>query len=262
MSNHPHKNLASTSDVPYLYLAQIYDHVMRHVDYEQWCDYIQMLFTRFKVTPSRILELACGTGTMSCLLAHRGYQMAGLDRSESMIKIAEGKSRETGLEINYSVGDMICTQPANSYDAILCLYDSINYVTEEADLLRMFRNLNSIISPGGLLIFDACTEINSRRYFHNQVDRESTKDFSYIRKCEYLPETRIQVNEFQFTFNHTGKRYSTRERHQQRIYPVEKLAELCSLAGYSILGQFDGFTLKTASENSNRVHYVVSPLTD
>ena len=247
-------------EVPYSQLAQVYDHVMRHVDYKQWGDYLQSVFSRFSVIPQDILELACGTGAMACILDQRGYRMTGMDRSKSMIAIAEQKSKESRRTISYQVGDMVCTPISQSYDTVLCLYDSINYVMEEVDILAMMQRLHPVINPGGLFVFDACTEINSRMYFHNQVDQESNEEFSYIRRSEYVPETRLQINDFQFIFNRNGKRYTTRERHEQRIYPVAKLAEVCRKAGYQVLGVFDGFTFDEASEKSNRVHYVVRPV--
>lgn len=260
MKLRPKKSTEGGPELPYSQLAEVYDHVMRHVDYKRWGDYLQSVFSLFSVTPKDILELACGTGAMACILDERGYRMTGMDRSKNMIAIAEQKSRESRRVISYQVGDMVCAPIYQSYDAVLCLYDSINYVMEEGDLRGMMERLHPVINPGGIFIFDACTEINSRMYFHNQVDEESNKEFSYIRRCEYVPETRLQINEFQFIFNRSGKRYSTRERHEQRIYPVAKLAEICCEAGYRVLGAFDGFTFEEASEKSNRVHYVVRPV--
>ena len=244
---------------PYSDLAQIYDHVMRHVDYRQWANYIQSVFTRFGVTPKDILELACGTGAMACILDDRGYRMTGVDRSERMIAVAKQKALDAHRTIRFQAGDMVRLPVSGSYDAVLCLYDSINYIMEEADILAMMNRLRAVINAGGLFIFDVCTEINSRRYFHNQVDQESKGDYSYIRRCEYVPDTGVQVNEFQLTFNRNGKRHSSLERHEQRIYPVARLAQLCREAGYHVLGAFDGFTFGEASEKSNRVHYVVRP---
>ena len=245
---------------PYSSLAQVYDHVMRHVDYQRWANYIQSVFARFGATPKDVLELACGTGVMACILDDRGYRMTGIDRSERMIAVASQKALDARRAIRFQAGDMVHLPVSGSYDAVLCLYDSINYVMEEADILAMMDRLRAVINEGGLFIFDVCTEINSRRYFHNQVDRESNGDYSYIRRCEYVPDARIQVNEFQFIFNRNGRRHAFRERHEQRIYPVARLAQICRETGYDVLGVFDGFSFDEASEKSNRVHYVVRPV--
>ena len=260
MSKPPRTILPADFELPYSELAQIYDHVMRHVDYIRWADYIQSVFTRFEATPKDVLELACGTGAMACILDDRGFRMTGIDRSDNMIAVAKRKSVDTRRDIRFQVGDMVRMPVSGSFDAVLCLYDSINYVMDEADIAAMLKGLRCVLNADGLFVFDVCTEINSRRYFHNQVDLESKGDFSYVRRCEYVPETRIQVNEFQFTFNREGKRYSTRERHEQRIYPVARLEEICQESGYRVLGAFDGFSFGEASEKSNRVHFVVRPV--
>ena len=260
MSRRLKNTLTADSRLPYSELARIYDHVMRHVDYMRWANYIQSVFTRFDATPKDILELACGTGAMACILDDRGYRMTGIDRSEDMIAVAKRKSVDAHQAIRFQAGDMVRMPVSGSFDVALCLYDSINYILEEADITAMLTGLRRVLGADGLFVFDACTEINSRRYFHNQVDQESKGDFSYVRRCEYVPETRIQVNEFQFTFNREGKRYSTRERHEQRIYPVARLAEICEESGYRVLGAFDGFSFEEASEKSNRVHYIVRPV--
>ncbi|MCY3712071.1 MAG: class I SAM-dependent methyltransferase [Gemmatimonadetes bacterium] len=246
-------------ELPYNQLAPIYDHVMRHVDYDRWADYIQSIFERFGATPKEILELACGTGVMACILNDRGYRMTGMDRSENMIAVARQKAQDGRRPIAFQAGDMVSMPVSGSYDAVLCLYDSINYIMDEADIAAMLNGLRGVLNSGGLFVFDVCTEINSRRYFHNQVDQESNGDYSYVRRCEYVPESRVQVNEFQLTFHRGGKRYSTRERHEQRIYPVARLAEICRQSSYRVLGAFDGFSFQGASERSNRVHYVVRP---
>ncbi len=253
------KTHPAAPELPYSQLAPIYDHVMRHVDYDRWADYIQSIFERFGATPKDILELACGTGVMACILDDRGYRMTGMDRSESMIAVARQKAQDGRRSIAFQAGDMVDMPVSGSYDAVLCLYDSINYIMDEADIVAMMNGLRGVLNADGLFVFDVCTEINSRRYFHNQVDQESNGDYSYVRRCVYVPESRVQVNEFQLTFHRGGKRYSTRERHEQRIYPVARLAEICRQSGYSVLGAFDGFSFQEASERSNRVHYVVRP---
>lgn len=245
--------------LPYSQLAPIYDHVMRHVDYDRWADYIQSVFERYGATPKDILELACGTGVMACILDDRGYRMTGMDRSENMIAVARQKALDGRRSIRFQAGDMVSMPVSGHFDAVLCLYDSINYIMDESDIAAMMDGLRGVLNTGGLFVFDVCTEINSRRYFHNQVDQESNGDFSYVRRCEYVPESRVQINEFQLTFHRGGKRYFSRERHEQRIYPVDRLAEICRESGYRVLGAFDGFSFGEASERSNRVHYVVSP---
>jgi SAM-dependent methyltransferase len=251
------KPLTGEPSAPYSRLAEIYDYVMRHVDYEHWADYIQLLFTHFRATPAHILELACGTGNMASILTQRGYRVTGVDRSAAMIAVARRKAQEEAKTVTFLTGDMVAPPVAGVFDAILCLYDSINYIMDLDTMGWMLERTRTHLRPGGIFIFDACTEINSRRYFHRQVDQEGTKDFSYIRRSEYLPEQRIQVNEFQLVFKYGDHHDRHVERHEQRIYPIHQIKTACIGAGFDMLGAFDSFSLDAASEKSNRVHFVL-----
>ena len=256
----PEKNGSIVSTTPYHQLAEIYDYVMRHVDYGQWADYIQSVFTRYKMMPQTILELACGTGSMASILSTRGYHVKGIDRSEGMISIARQKVQDGQVTMTFQHGDMV-DPPINdtTFDVVLCLYDSINYLMDAKTLRQMFARVNTMLSPDGIFIFDACTEVNSRRFFHDAVDQESTDHFSYIRHSKYLAQERIQVNEFQMVFKHDGKYDEYIERHEQRIYPINQIKHICRETGFRNVDTFDGFTFESASERSNRVHFVMRP---
>jgi len=257
----PDRNEIRAPIIPYGQLSEIYDYVMRHVDYDHWADYIESIFARFKLTPDKILELACGTGSMAAILSKRGYQVRGVDQSDGMVAVAKQKAEDEQLSAIFQQGDMVESPVMNdAFDAIICLYDSINYLMDEKALRQMLDRVFTNLSPTGIFIFDACTEINSKRFFDNEVDQESTDRFSYIRHCEYKAQERVQVNEFQLVFNRSdGKHDEYFERHEQRIYPIDQLKHLCKEAGFRNLSAFDGFTFQSASEKSNRVHFVMRP---
>jgi 2-polyprenyl-3-methyl-5-hydroxy-6-metoxy-1,4-benzoquinol methylase len=242
---------------PYSTLAQIYDYVMRHVDYIHWADFIESIFERFDERPHTILELACGTGTLSSVLTSRGYSMTGVDHSDSMIDIARHKAQQEDQTIAFHTGDMVDPPVPGPFDTVLCLYDSVNYLMEMERVLEMLSAVGSRIRPGGLFIFDACTEINSRRFFSSETEREGTDDFAYIRKSKYLAKEHIQINEFQLLLKN-GDHYDQHfERHEQRIYPISTILDACRKVGFEIAGTFDGFSMIPASEQSNRVHFVL-----
>lgn len=252
------KNRPLTGDpsVPYSRLAQIYDYLMRHVDYPFWTDYIELVFRRFHVKPVTILELACGTGSLASILTARGYRVTGVDRSETMIAVADRKARESGRMISFKTGDMVSPPVSGVFDAVLCLYDSANYLMDLGTMMRMFQAVKQHLHPGGLFIFDVCTENNSRRYFNGQIDQDSDGDFAYVRRSEFLPEQRIQVNEFQLVFGRGEERRQHFERHEQRIYAIADIDRTVKASGLELVGAFDGFTFSNASERSNRVHFV------
>jgi len=251
------KHWSDEPETPYSKLAEVYDYLMRHVDYVHWADYIESIFDRFDLSPDTLLELACGTGTLTSILTERGYNMTGVDHSKAMVDIAQHKAQELKQKMVFLEGDMVAPPATGPFDSAICLYDSVNYLMEPGRIIQMLKAVNSRINPGGLFIFDACTEINSRRYFNRQTDREGTDDFAYIRRSEYLAKDRIQVNEFQLLVKR-GDRYDRYlERHEQKIYPITTILEACYTAGFDIVGTFDGFTFSPATEQSNRVHFVL-----
>ena len=257
MFKRPTKQCSGEPVTPYSKLAEVYDYLMRHVDYVHWADYIESIFDRFDVSPDTILELACGTGTLSSILSERGYNMTGVDHSNAMVGVAQHKTQERKQDIAFLQGDMVAPPVTGPFDSAICLYDSVNYLMEPGNIIQMLKAVNSRITPGGLFIFDACTEINSRRYFNRQIEREGTDDFSYIRRSKYLAKERIQVNEFQLLVKRGGRHYQHFERHEQKIYPITTILEACYTAGFDIAGTFDGFTFSPATERSNRVHFVL-----
>lgn len=241
---------------PYSHLAEIYDHLMRHVDYAYWADYIELVFRRFESKPKTLLELACGTGNLAMLLSDRGYNLTGVDRSAAMISVAENKARVAGKKLTFKRGDMVSPPVTGPFDAVLCLYDSVNYLLDLGSIQRLLQEVKRHLNDQGLFVFDACTEMNSKRYFHKQIDQDSINGITYIRRSEYLPDQRIQVNEFQLVSQRDGERVHQIERHEQRIYPVTDLQSAITASGLEYIGAFDGFTFSKASERSNRVHFV------
>ena len=222
MSKHPRKSLPADFELPYSELAQIYDHVMRHVDYIRWADYIQSVFTRFETTPKDVLELACGTGAMACILDDRGYRMTGIDRSESMIAVAKRKSVDTRRAIRFQVGDMVRMPVSGSFDAVLCLYDSINYVMDEADIAAMLNSLRCVLNAGGLFVFDVCTRSIRAGTSITRSTRRAKGISPTSGVASMSPRRAYRSTNSSLPSTAKGKRYSTRERHEQRIYPIAR----------------------------------------
>lgn len=243
---------------PYSQLAEIYDYVMRHVDYPFWADYVQSIFAQHHAAPTTILELACGTGTLALILAERGYQVTGVDRSSAMVDVARKKAARTQRAVAFVQADMTTLPVEGQFDAILCLYDSINYLLDLNTMQRTLEGVRPRLRPGGLFVFDACTEVNSRRHFNHHTEKEATSRFSYLRRSEYRVHDRIQVNEFWLLLKRNGRFDEYYECHEQRIYPIAQIIETVHAAGFEVLGAFDGFSFTLATEQSNRVHFVIT----
>ena len=137
--------------------ARVYDLFMDNIDYEEWADYIQKHLEEQGIRDGLVLELGCGTGTMTGLLAQKGYDMIGVDNSEEMLAEAMEKKMESGQDILYLLQDMQEVELYGTVRAVVSVCDSLNYLTEKEDLLQVFRLVNNYLDPGGVFLFDMNT---------------------------------------------------------------------------------------------------------
>jgi SAM-dependent methyltransferase len=226
---------------------------MSHVDYGQWAAYIHALFARFAPAATRIVDLACGTGNASFALHRLGYEVTGVDRSEAMLQVAREKSAGTNVE--FVQQDLRQLGGLGPFDAATCLYDSVNYLLAPADIDAALRGAQGIVQPGGLFVFDICTERNSLRYFRNMRHSERGPGFSYERHSTYDPDRRLQRNHFRI--HRDGSDVAFEETHVQRIYPVAAVANHVEASAWELLALCDGFTFDEGTEESDRVHFVL-----
>jgi SAM-dependent methyltransferase len=251
------KRFVQTPSEPYSRLAEIYDVVMRHVNYLDWADYIEKIFHRHgSHVAADLLDVACGTGTLACELAARGYHVTGVDASEEMIQQAMAKAHHRGVTGNFYRMEMTELKDLGHFDAILCLYDSINYLCVSEDVETTLWNVCHLLHSKGLFIFDICTERNSLLYFRDWKEHEWTDKAWYARHSHYDPRTRIQVNRFDIRFK--GEEKTITETHRQRIYTEHEFYEIIGKTPLTVTAAYDGFSLKPASEKtSDRIHFVL-----
>ena len=233
---------------PYSMIAKIYDKLMRYVPYRRWAGYIDKILRKFYPGARTVLDVACGTGTMVVLLSKLGYRVDGLDVSEEMLRIAKGK-----IETRFYLADMRNFSTPVKYDAVVCLYDSVNYLLSDHDFLSFLDSVYSSINDG-LLVFDIATEMNSVKNleFMNYTGRIGV--FKFARRSSYDKALKRHYTEFVIEFN--GEIFC--ERHEQRIYKISEIFDLVEKhGGFDLLGCFDGLTFNPGSEDSTRVHFVL-----
>ena len=244
---------------PYGRLAAIYDHVMRHVDYRDWARYLAALLHRYQAAPERVVELACGTGSVSLQARQRGLPVVlGVDLCEAMLQVGREKAARAGVDLEFVQGDLrdlahVAARPA--FGAAFCIYDSFNYLLNPADLRLALAQARSLLAPGSMFIFDVCTEANSRRYFSDATDREEGPGFAYERHSYYEPRERLQMNRFRIRLS--GEDEWVQELHVQRIHPLADVRAAVADSPFELVAMHDGLTLRRGSERSDRVHFVL-----
>ena len=147
--------------------ARVYDIFMDNVEYEKWAEYLIGSLKEYGIEDGIVLELGCGTGVMTELLAESGYDMIGVDNSEEMLGEAMEKRAESGHEILYLEQDMREFELYGTVRAIASVCDCMNYITEEEDLLTVFKLVNNYLDPEGIFIFDMNTPYKYREILGN-----------------------------------------------------------------------------------------------
>ncbi len=237
--------------------ARVYDLFMDNVPYEEWCEYLSSLLIHYGVEDGLILELGCGTGSMTELLSARGYDMIGVDNSMEMLEIAQEKKQESGNDILYLLQDMREFELYGTVRAVVSVCDSMNYITDEEDLLEVFRLVNNYLDPGGVFIFDLNTVYKYEELLGDSVIAENREEGSFIWENWYDEET--QINEYDLTLfireeNGLYKKYE--ETHYQKAYDLELVCGLLEQAGMKLEAVCDAFTMEAPKAESERVYIV------
>ena len=243
----------------YDHFAEIYDEFMQTVSYEEWADYIEKLWEKHgSKKPKLVLDLACGTGSLTCQLARRGYEMIAIDQSAQMLEIAEDKLRKTvGEGTPCLQQDMREFELYGTVDAILCTCDSLNYLLEEQDLARVFRLAENYLEPDGLLIFDLNTAYKYAEILGDQTFADTSEEAAFIWQNYYYEEE--AVNEYQVTFFEQvedGLYERHEEIHYQKAYDKDKVIELLKRAGLRPVAVYECFTTAAPGPETERLCFV------
>lgn len=250
--------------------AEVYDELMDDTPYEQWAERIHGLIQRHGVSrPERdtedllssernlVVDLGCGTGTMTELMYGMGYDMIGVDMSEAMLNIAMRKKEASGSEILYLCQNMRELELYSTVGTMYSVCDSLNYILEEEELLTVFSLVNNYLYPGGIFIFDFNTEYKYREVIGNTTIAENREDCSFIWENLYDPEEKI--NEYGLTVfvrEKDGRFRRFEENHFQRGYTVEQMRRLVERAGMTVEEVFDADTGEGVRAESERVYMI------
>lgn len=152
----------------YAALAPVYDRLNGDVDYKAWADFVTENLRRYAKLPhepSLVLDLGCGTGSMTLALAEAGYDMTGLDISAEMLSEAEQNARDQGKNILFLQGDMTNFELYGTVDAVVCCLDGINHLPNREALRDCFTMVSRYLNPGGLFLFDVNTPYKFRTQY-------------------------------------------------------------------------------------------------
>ena len=238
----------------YTDFASVYDTFMDETPYDKWKTQIVDILRDNNINDGLVLDLGCGTGTMTELLAREGYDMTGVDLSSDMLYEAMNKRAESGLDVLYLCQDMREFELYGTMKAIVSVCDSINYLTDTEDLIQTFSLVNNYLDPKGIFIFDFNT-VHKYKEIGDSVIAENREDCSFIWDNYYDDETHI--NEYEIAFfiaeGDEGMFRRVMEQHMQRGYELEEIKTCLEEAGLIFEKAVDSDTGAEANELTERV---------
>ncbi len=247
----PHIN----SNDNYNGFAYIYDKLTDDVEYEKRADYIESIFKKHMTSkPELVCDLACGTGTLCTILNKKGYDMIGIDNSSDMLNVARDKSE--GEKILYINQDICDFELYGTVDAITCMLDSVNYLTDDGDIEALLALVKNYLNPDGLFIFD----INSPYKFQNIL---SDNIYTYeLDNIFYTWENNFdgEYCDFYLNFfvkNSNGKYDRITESHTERMYTVQYLENEIKKSGLELVGLYNDLSFDAPESTSERLIFVV-----
>ena len=204
--------------------ARVYDMFQDNVDYEAWGRWLKQQLASRGITDGLVLELGCGTGTMTELLAEAGYDMIGVDNSEEMLAEAMEKRVESGHDILYLLQNMQEFELYGTVRAVVSVCDSMNYIIEEEDLEHVFSLVNNYLDPQGIFLFDMNTIYKYQTMIGDTTIAENRDEGSFIWENSYDEETGINVYDLTlFLPREDGLYEKCEEEHVQRAYSIETI---------------------------------------
>ena len=241
--------------------AFYYDSLTQNVNYDERAEYFDRLIQTFLHSSGNVLlDLACGTGTMSEKMTKRGYDVIGVDYSDSMLNQALEKKLEKGLSIQYVMQDMRELELFGNIRAVVSVCDSMNYIMEPEDLKKVFGLVKEYLAENGVFIFDLNTVHKYRDLMGECTISENREESSFIWE-NYFYEDEM-VNEYDLTLfirekNDLYRKYE--ELHYQKAYELEQVKTLLQQAGMEFMAAYDAFTHDPVTAESERMYIIARP---
>ena len=237
--------------------SDFYDILTENVNYPQRAQYIADLLTANGVKGGILLDLACGTGKLSTEMAKRGFEVIGVDASGDMLSIAMNNAYESGVNILFLCQTMQQLDLYGTINACVCTLDSINHLTEKADVQAAFDKVSLFTEPGGIFVFDINTP-----YKHREVLADNT--FVYDMDGVYCvwqntldkDTDTVQIDLDIFEEIEDGVYERMQESFSERAYEIKEIETMLEKAGFETVNIYDELTVQPPKADSQRVFVI------
>ncbi len=237
-------------------LARFYDRLMRDSDYTAWADYYEALFRAWGPAPRSVLDLACGTGLLTCLLAERGYETIGVDLSEEMLMQARERGERSPCAVKplWICQDLRELDLYGTSDAVICSFDGMNYIPPE-DLGGVFYRISCFTEPGGLFVFDVNTEAKFRR-MDGMTYVDEDEDLFCVWRTDFDEDERACLYGVDLFWREGRLWQRGGEEHTEFVHEPETLAALLGENGFELLARYGELSMAPPEPEADRVFYL------
>ncbi len=240
--------------------AYYYDLLTENVDYESRCEYICNLLAENGVGKGILLDLACGTGTMSLLLSDKGYDVIGVDASEDMLSVAQEKKMESGKDIMFLCQRMEELDLFGTINAAVCTLDSINHITDEKMVQKVISKVSLFMEDKGLFLFDVNTPYKHREVLGDNTFIYDMDDVYCVwqnstDKDTLLTEVSLDIFE-KDTEEEDDVYYRYSEEFSEKGYELSEIEKWLTENKFDVLGIFEEMTKNAVSENTQRAVFL------
>lgn len=241
----------------YAVFAQYYDRLMHTVNYQERAGYLCTVLEKHKHDAGLVLDLACGTGSLTVELAKRGMDIYGVDASVEMLAEAQRKAAEAELSILFLRQKMQSLDLYGTVDTVFCAMDSINHLTLEKDWRAAFDRVSLFLNPGGYFIFDCNTVYKHQEILANNTFVYDTGEVFCVWQNALEKRTdRVAISLDFFTKRADGAYSRSSEHFYERAYPAEMICAFLQDAGLTVEGIYADLTFQAPAKESERLLFV------
>lgn len=242
----------------YADFAYYYDLLTENVDYESRCNYITDLLAENGIGKGILLDLACGTGTVSMLLSQKGYEVIGVDASEEMLSVAQEKKMETEADVIFLCQKMESLDLFGTINGAVCTLDSINHVTNEETVKEIFRRVSLFMEDKGIFIFDVNTPYKHREVLGNNTFVYDMDDVYCVwqNSTDKNLLTSISLDIFEKD-EEEDVYYKYTEQFQEKGYELDLIRKWAENYKFEVIGIYEEMTMNEVRADTERAVFVL-----
>ena len=237
--------------------AEYYDELMCEVDYPARARYIDGIIRQYKPDANLLVDLACGTGSMTVQFADLGYDVIGVDLSENMLSKAREKSDGSILYLCQSMQEL---DMYGTIDAFVCTLDSLNHIEDREELILALSRVSLFLEPDGVFVFDMNTLYKHEKILADNAFVYETEDVYCVWQNEYCGDGRVDIALDFFEQQPDGSYLRDSEDFSEVAYSYEETERMLREAGLRILAAYDDMTLEPPRADSQRIVFAAAKI--